>query len=103
MVELAVSVTVTPEEAIVSVGGEVDAATSPQLAAELQRATAAGPRRVTVDLSAVSFIDSTGLGALVAALRHQREAGGDMWLRAPGASVRRVLEIAGLNQVFTIL
>lgn len=58
---------------------------------------------MTVDLSDVGFIDSTGMGALVDGLKRMREAGGGMVLRSPGPSTRKVLEITGLDQVFRII
>jgi anti-anti-sigma factor len=57
---------------------------------------------VVVDLSGVTFIDSTGLGVLVAALNRAREAGGQMTLRGPTRSTRKVLDITGLSQLVAI-
>ena len=65
-----------------------------------------GPRRrgghLVVDLSGLTFIDSTGLHELVVALKRQRARGGEIVLRAPSAQTMRVLEIVGLDQLFTI-
>ena len=57
---------------------------------------------MTVDLSELAFVDSTGLSVLITGLKRLREAGGDMALRSPQPGTRRVLEITGLTEVFSI-
>lgn len=90
-------------EAIVSVRGEVDVVTVGQLRAVLQPLAVAGPGRIVVDVSEVSFIDSTGLGVLVGALERTRGRGAELVLRGPGASTRKILEITGLDVVFAVV
>jgi anti-sigma B factor antagonist len=58
-----------------------------------------GPR-LSVDLSRVSFIDSTGLGMLVGVLKEAREMNGDMRLVNAGREVRRILQVTGLEALF---
>jgi anti-sigma B factor antagonist len=87
------------ETAVLRISGEVDISTAPQLRERLQQLDS---RRVVVDLSAMTFIDSTGLGVLVGAFKRLREGGGDLVLRAPTRSTRKVLELTGLSQVVTI-
>ena len=82
--------------------GELDMSTAPRLGEELTRVTSEGARHVTVDLSDLVFIDSTGLSVLITSLKRLRQDGGDMALRSPSASTRRVLEITGLTEVFSI-
>jgi anti-sigma B factor antagonist len=82
--------------------GELDLGTAPQLRDELARLTADGARLVTVDLSDLAFIDSTGLSVLITGLKRLRQQGGDMALRSPTPSTRKVLEITGLTEVFSI-
>ena len=60
-------------------------------------------RELTIDLSAMSFIDSTGLGVLVGVLKRAREAGGELRLRGPSRSARKVLEISGLSRIVTVI
>jgi anti-sigma B factor antagonist len=55
-----------------------------------------------LDLSALDFIDSSGLHQFVISLKRQREIGGDVVLRAPSGHVRRVLDIVGLSEIFTV-
>ena len=89
-------------EATVTVKGELDCATAPALADELRGLLADGVCRLTVDLSEMAFIDSTGLATLVWALRAAREGGGDTVLHAPQRCVRKVLEISGADRLFVL-
>ena len=93
---------------VVEVAGELDLHAAPGLRAELARATErSGERstersgatespRVLVDLSGVTFIDSTGVGVLVGALKRAREAGGQLNFCGAQKRVKRVFEITGL-------
>ena len=82
--------------------GELDLGTAHCLARALERAYEDGAGTVVVDLSGLEFIDSTGLHELVVALMRQRARGGDVLLRAPNPTTARVLEIVGLDQLFTV-
>jgi len=82
--------------------GELDMSTAPHLRDELVRVSTEGAQLVTVDLADLTFIDSTGLSVLINALKRLRQQGGDMALRSPTPSTRRVLEITGLTEVFAI-
>ncbi len=59
-------------------------------------------RNVTLDLGGVTFVDSSGLGALVAALRYCRDRGGTLVLAGPRPGVRRLLSLTGLDRVMTV-
>ena len=82
---------------MVEVAGELDLHSAPQLRAELGRAIEnnASPR-IVVDLAGVTFLDSTGVGVLVGALKRAREAGGALHFCGAQTRVRRVFEITGL-------
>jgi len=87
----------------VSVRGELDVATSPGLRGELHALVERGARSVTLDLSGTTFIDSSGLGVLVGALKRLREAGGEsIALSGMQDQVRKVFEITGLTTLFTV-
>ena len=86
----------------VVVQGEVDVATAPALRDELYRLIERGANRVVVDLAGMDFIDSTGLGVFVGALKRARESGGGIELRGLKPPARKVFEITGLNSAFTI-
>lgn len=89
---------------IVSVGGEVDVYSAQELREHLVEPTVEGgpAPHVIVDLSNVHFMDSTGLGVLVGALKRTREAGGTLELVADDERILRVFRITGLTDVFTI-
>jgi len=89
---------------ILSVAGEIDVATSPQLRDELHQLIDQGATGIVIDLSATTFMDSSGLGVLVGLLRRSREQGSGDALVLEGLQepVRKVFEITGLNNVFTI-
>jgi anti-sigma B factor antagonist len=82
---------------ILAVAGEVDLATAPQLA---QCLTAITDRDVRVDLSAVTFLDSSGVSALVAGSRALTAGGHRLRTFGERDNVRRVLEISGLDSLF---
>jgi stage II sporulation protein AA (anti-sigma F factor antagonist) len=78
---------------VVGVSGEVDLASSPDLTACLDQVDGV----VVVDLSDVTFLDSSGMGALVAARKRLQADGGDLTVRAPRDNVRGALEATGLG------
>lgn len=92
----------TDGAAVVRVIGELDLATAPQLRDVFADLTGQGTIHVTVDLSEMAFIDSTGVTVLVSGLKRLHDAGGDMALESPKASAMKVFEITGLTSVFTI-
>lgn len=100
--EFAVTVTDGADETVVAVQGEVDLYTAPRLREQLEGVVATDTPNVVIDLETLDFIDSTGLGVLVGALKEAENRGGGVRLRNPGRSTRKILEIAGLTEVFTI-
>jgi anti-sigma B factor antagonist len=93
-----------PSGPTLKVIGEIDVATSPALRRALHELVDQGAAEVVVDLSQTTFIDSSGLGVLVGALRRLREADGPETIVLQGLQdpVRKVFEITGLTTVFTI-
>ena len=100
--ELQVTVLGAVPEYEVRLLGELDMSTAPQLRDELHRLASDGATMVTVDLSELAFVDSTGLSVLITGLKQLRQQGGEMALRSPTPGTRRVLEITGLTEVFSI-
>jgi anti-sigma B factor antagonist len=82
--------------------GEIDLATAPHLKAALDAAMDDGARYVLVDLEDVAFLDSTGLGVLLSAERKLRARDGKVIVVCKNRRIRRVFEIAGLSEVFTV-
>jgi anti-sigma B factor antagonist len=87
---------------LVRVSGEIDVATSPALRERLQPTAGSSVPVQIVDLSEVTFLDSTGLGVLVGALKRRREAGGVLRLVIAEPRILRIFEITGLVDVFSI-
>lgn len=87
---------------VVAVKGEVDLATAPTLKNRLLELVASGSREIVVDLTATDFLDSTGLGAVVAAYKRVRAHDGNLRLVATAARVKRVFEITNLDRVVPI-
>jgi anti-sigma B factor antagonist len=87
---------------LLRVSGEVDIQTSPILEEELTKVLDRGASSVLVDLSDVSFLDSTGLSVLVAGLKRCQGIGGALRLVSPRPNVLRVLEITGLTEAFHV-
>jgi stage II sporulation protein AA (anti-sigma F factor antagonist) len=84
---------------VVTVHGEIDHAVKDMLSEALLSCDGAAPLRTVVDLSGVTFMDSSGINVFVAA--HQAASDDQGWLRIAGAqeSVLRLLEIVGLDEV----
>jgi anti-sigma B factor antagonist len=87
---------------IVTIAGEVDVYTSPVLKERLIEAAEGGCRVMIVDLDQVGFIDSSGLGVLVGALRRLREQGGEMHVVCTREQILKIFRITGLDKVFPI-
>ena len=86
---------------VVVATGEIDYQIAARLAATIYSAAASCPR-VIVDLSAVAFIDSTGLGALMGARFEAEAEGGCIELVHPPRLVRRLLASTGLQRAFRV-
>ena len=87
---------------VLEVKGEVDLYTSPQLKEKVNDLIEEGQTQLVIDLSGVGFMDSSGLGVLVTALKRAKERGGALALVSPEGSVHKVLTITGLDRVFPI-
>lgn len=88
---------------VLRIEGELDLAAAPQLRAELAPVTQDEVMTsLTIDLSGVSFIDSTGLQELLIALRQLRERGASMVLSNPRPSAMRLFQLTGMLGVFDV-
>jgi anti-sigma B factor antagonist len=87
---------------VLDVDGEIDLSTAPGLRARIEQLVRDGTRRLVVSLERVGFLDSSGLGALVVAMKGMREAGGRMSLICSRESVLKVFTVTGLDRVFSI-
>lgn len=82
--------------------GDLDVATSPSLRAALTEAASHGEHNIIVDLSRLGFLDSTGLGALIAADKQAKLHNGDVRLVAHEGQILRLLRITGLLDVLRV-
>jgi len=104
LVELNVSSRFHDDHTIVTICGEIDLYTAPRLHSELAGLLADGmPARVVIDMSGVEFCDSTGMNVLLSCLRRARERGGELEIAAPKPAVRKILQVTGLDSVFTLV
>ncbi len=87
----------------VTVSGEVDVYTSPVLKERLIEAIEDACDRLVVSLDEVGFIDSSGLGVLVGALRRVKERNADMRIVCTREQVLKIFRITGLDKVFPIV
>jgi anti-sigma B factor antagonist len=91
--------------AVLVAGGELDYAASPQLKARLSKSVDVGARHVVLDLSTVTFIDSTAIGVLVGAVMRLREAvDGSLSIVCTDENLRvlRIFEIAGIDSLIAL-
>jgi anti-sigma B factor antagonist len=88
---------------LIAVRGEIDLFTAPELKSALTEAIEAGKLRLVIDLSEVSFLDSTALGVLIGAVKRLRSRGGALAIVNTDTSIAKTFEITGLDQIFTIL
>jgi anti-sigma B factor antagonist len=87
---------------VLTVAGEVDLNTAPQLKERINALIAQGHANLVVDLEGVEFMDSTGLSALVSGLMRTSEGGGGMAVVCTRPQVLRLLALTGLDQVLKV-
>lgn len=98
---LTVSTELRGDVAIVSVGGELDMATAPQLQDQITEQLDRGRHRLVFDLAELTFCDSTGLSVFVRAKNSCDDAGGEVRVAAPQRGVLRILEVSGLVEILS--
>lgn len=89
--------------AVIALTGEVDVYTSPRVKQEVVDCLNAGCTRLIIDLTGVEYLDSTGLGVLIGALKRARERDGDLKLICDNVRILRIFEITGLTKIFDIV
>ncbi|MDQ1374886.1 MAG: anti-sigma factor antagonist [Actinomycetota bacterium] len=86
---------------MLDVSGDIDVATAPQLWRELEPQLDT-TRHVVVDLSKVSFIDSTGVGTIIRAVNVLRDRGQRLTVRSPTPMTKTVFETVGLTRLLDV-
>ncbi|QXC62113.1 STAS domain-containing protein [Aquihabitans sp. G128] len=99
---LTITAAAGPGTELLALSGEIDLATSHLLVDAIDAAIAAGAATVVLDFAEVTFVNSTGLGAMVAATKRLRLAGGDLVLRHFRGIPASALATTGLDRFFTI-
>lgn len=87
----------------IKIHGDLDCFTSHRLTQSMTTVLLDRPRMVTVDLSAVSFLDSAGLGAIIDSHRQAQAQGCQLVLRGTTGVVRRVLDMTGVSAQVTLV
>ena len=100
--DVSVHTVVHGDQVVVQVAGEIDVYTAASLREKLADLIDADHTDVVVDLTGVTFMDSTGLGVLVGGLKKVRGYGGRLQLVIDQEKVIKVFRITALTQVFTI-
>jgi anti-sigma B factor antagonist len=90
------------ESNVLPLEGEIDLHVSSRVAASLRTMIERKPARLVVDLSRVSYVDSSGLAVLIEGMQNVETYGGKFFLAGLQENVRSIFEIARLDQVFII-
>ena len=85
--------------AVVAPVGRLDLLSAADVKRRLGEEVAAGRRRLVIDLGETTFIDSSGLGAIIGGLKAARLAGGDLRIARPNDQARVVLQLTTLDRV----
>ena len=88
-----------PGAAVLRLEGRLNMVSAPRLKSAIDQAVDGGTPRVVVDLTAVSFMDSSGLGALIAGLKKARQSSGDLRITGVNQQVATVLALTNLDRV----
>jgi anti-sigma B factor antagonist len=101
--EFAIAVSRTGRRAVLALSGEFDLSVEPQLTAALERVVTAGESIVVLDLRALTFIDSTGIRALIEAQHRCATARCPLYVVSGPPEVRHVLALCGVEERFALL
>lgn len=96
--ELEIAVRHLPKATVVAVGGEVDVFTAPQLDSLLAGQIQEGHTTLVLDFTHVEFLDSTGLGVVVKAIKKCQDDSGSISVVVATERIRRIFEITGLDR-----
>jgi anti-sigma B factor antagonist len=100
---LTIDVSTEGEAAQARLAGELDIVTAETCKRQLSEVVDGGATSLRLDLGELAFIDSSGLGALVAVHHHAVAAGAAVELTGVSSQVRRLMQITRLDELFTIV
>lgn len=90
---------VSSDTLVIAPRGRLNMVAAPRLRQLVREVVTAGRSRIVVDLGDTAFMDSSGLGALIAGLKTARQAGGDLRIAAATEQVAMVLQVSNLDRV----
>jgi anti-sigma B factor antagonist len=90
------------ETRLISVGGAVDLYSAPAFKEALARALETGTRRIVIDLSEATFIDSTALGVIAGGLRRLSTTGGSLAIVCSHPGPMRVFRVSGFDRFYPV-
>jgi anti-sigma B factor antagonist len=102
-VQLDLDVVARGEWTVLTVRGDLDLATAPQLRQRIVGLVADGHHRLAVDLTTLDFIDSIGLGMLVASMKRVQAVDGSMFVAVAEPRIRKVFELTGLTDALNLV
>jgi anti-sigma B factor antagonist len=100
---LTIEVTRAPEAQTIVLTGEADLLGAPDVEAALKDASAGEPELIVIDLRSLTFIDSSGLQALIAGHERCRARGHELRIVPGPENVRRLFELTGMNEALPFI
>lgn len=90
--------------AVAQLSGEIDHHSAKKLRAELDRfVITMQPEVLAIDLSSITFMDSSGIGLIIGRYKLMKECGGKLEIRSPQPYIRRVLRLSGIERIVKIV
>ncbi len=96
------AIAVSDRPNVLSLEGEIDLHVSPRVSISLRQMIEKKPKQLVVDLSRVTYLDSSGLAVLIEAMQNVEKYGGKFAIVGVQETVRSIFDIARLDQVFRI-
>ncbi len=87
---------------VITLEGEIDLSTSAKFKETVYEIIESGRKDIVIDLNGLEFMDSTGLGVVVAALKKTRMEGGSIKIVCSKRNIMKVFTVTGLDKVFSI-
>jgi len=97
-----ISAALAPDPAVIALSGDIGIADAAAIWDRVRRVLSTGHRELVLDLGAVTFMDSTGLGTLLRIANECPPRGIRLTLRAVSPQVRRLMEVTGTQDIFTV-
>ena len=89
--------------AVAMLKGEIDHHNAKEIRSQLDSyIISSQPRELTMDFSNISFMDSSGIGLIIGRSKLMKECGGTLVVHSPGAYIRRVLKLSGIERLVKV-